>query len=108
MSEFAGTLKERIIIERPVALRTATGLQEAGFETVSRCLAFVEAEGVGAEAEGMALSAMGRFRLTIRPRDEVRVGMRVRWKERLLDIRQRIDDPRQRDRIVLRCEEVRA
>ncbi len=108
MSEFAGALRERIIIERPVALRTATGLQEAGFETVARCLAQVEAEGVGAEAEGMALSAMGRFRITIRPRDEVKVGMRVRWGARLLAIRQRIDNPRARDRLVLKCEEVRA
>jgi hypothetical protein len=30
MSEFAGTLRERIIIERPTTARTPTGLQEAG------------------------------------------------------------------------------
>jgi len=31
MSEFAGALKERISIERPPDLRTASGLQTAGW-----------------------------------------------------------------------------
>lgn len=108
MSEFAGTLKERIVIERPVALRTELGMQSAGWETVARCLASVVAEGAGAEAEAMALSAMGRFKVTIRKRDGIAVGQQVRWGERLLAVRQRIDDPRVPDRILLRCEEVRA
>jgi len=56
----------------------------------------------------MALSAMNRFRVVIRVRDGVAVGQRIRWGERVLAIRQRIDDPLKRDRITLRCEEVRA
>ena len=108
MSEFAGTLRERVAIERPVALRTALGLQSAGWEVVARCLASVVADGAGAEAEAMALSAMGRFRVTIRRRDGVSVGQRVRWDDRVMEIRQRVDDPKLPDRIMLRCEEVRA
>lgn len=107
MSEFAGTLKERIAIERPADLRTASGLQSAGWEPVARCLAAIVAEGAGAEAEAMALSAMPRFRVTIRKRDGIAVGQRISWGERAMLVKQRIDDPKLPDRILLRCEEMR-
>jgi head-tail adaptor len=106
--EFAGTLNERILIERPVATRNALGLQEYGWETVCRCLAAVAAEGVGPEAEAMALSAMPRFRVTIRKRDGIAIDQRVSWKGGLMMIRQLLEDPRSRDRITLRCEGVRS
>ncbi len=105
--EFAGSLKQRIRIERPVALRTAGGLQQAGWEEVANCLAAIISEGVGAEAEGQALSANPRFRVTIRARDGIAVGQRVNWGERVMLVRQRIDDPALPDRILLRCEENR-
>ena len=105
--EFAGSLKQRISIERPTLLRTAGGLQEAGWEAVATCLAAIFAEGVGAEAEGQALSANPRFRVTIRSRDSIAVGQRVIWGERVMLVRQRIDDPALPDRILLRCEEMR-
>ena len=41
MSEFAGTLRERIFVERRVAARTASGLQEQEWEPVARCLASI-------------------------------------------------------------------
>lgn len=107
MSEFAGSLKERIAIERPVDLRTDSGLQQAGWEKVASCLAAIAAEGSGAETEGQALSAMPRFRVTIRRRDGVAVGQRIIWGARKMLVRQRIDDPKLPDRILLRCEEVR-
>jgi SPP1 family predicted phage head-tail adaptor len=107
MSEFAGTLKERIIIEKPTEVRTASGLQTAGWEQVARCLAAIVAEGAGAEAEAQALSAMARFRVTIRLREGIAVGQRVTWAGRAMLVKQRIDDPMLPDRILLRCEEVR-
>lgn len=107
MSEFAGTLKERITIERATDLRTASGLQTAGWEPVARCLAAIVAEGAGAEAEAMALSAMPRFRVTIRQRDGIAVGQRISWGARAMLVKQRIDDPKLPDRILLRCEEMR-
>jgi len=105
--EFAGTLKERIRIERPVALRTESGLQQAGWEPVANCLAAIVAEGAGPEAEAQALSAMPRFKVTIRWREGIGVGQRVVWGERAMLVKQRIDDPKLPDRILLRCEEVR-
>ena len=108
MTEFAGTLRERILIERPASERTAMGLTTSGWETVASCLAAIEPEGVGSEAEGQALSAMPRFRVTIRWREGVTIGQRVTWGKRMLMVRQLADDPRRRERIVMRCEEVRS
>jgi SPP1 family predicted phage head-tail adaptor len=106
--EFAGTLKERILIERPATERTAMGLSTSGWETVARCLAAIEPEGVGPEAEAQALSAMPRFRVTIRWREDVAIDQRINWGKRVLMVRQLADDPRRRERIVMRCEEVRS
>ena len=107
MSEFAGTLKERIAIERPVAVRTAHGLQQPGWELVARCLASIVTEGAGPEAEAQALSAMPRYRVTIRQRDGIAVGQRISWGLRAMLVKQRIDNPKLPDRILLRCEEMR-
>lgn len=106
-AEFAGTLCERIVIERPVTSRNAMGLQESGWETVARCLAGIVGEGAGSEREGMALSAMQRFRVTIRTREGIAIDQRVLWKGRVLMVRQLLFDPRAKDRLTLRCEEVR-
>lgn len=108
MVEFAGTLRERIVIEQPVSVRNAMGLQEPGWEQVCRCLASVVLDSVGAEAEAQALSAMPRFKVTIRWREGIALAQRVSWSGRTLMVRQLLDDPRARDRIVMRCEEVRA
>lgn len=108
MTEFAGTLRQRIAIERPVTTRTQTGIQESGWEPIASCLAAVELEGVGPQSEAMALSAMPKLRVTIRRREGVAIDQRVRWGARILMIRQLLDDPRYPDRLVLRCEEARA
>jgi head-tail adaptor len=108
MSEFAGTLRERIAIERAISSRNAMGLQEPGWEEVCRCLAAVVLEAVGPESEAQALSSMPKYRVTIRWRQGIAIDQRVRWKQRSLMVRQLLDDPRTKDRIVMRCEEVRA
>ena len=105
--EFAGTLRERILIERPVEERTAMGLQEAAWVPVCRALAAIEPDGAGSEAEAQALSAMPRFRVTMRPRVGVAVGQRVSWGAVRLTIRQLLENPLDKDRILLRCEQVR-
>lgn len=106
--EFAGTLRERVLIERPISLRNAMGLQQPGWETVCQCRASVALESVGAESEAQALSAMPKFKVTIRAREGFSLDQRVSWNGRKLMIRQLLDDPRAKDRITLRCEEVRA
>jgi head-tail adaptor len=105
--EFAGTLRERISVERPISMRNAMGLQEPGWEQVCRSLASVVLESVGAEAEAQALSAMPKFRVTIRWRDGIALDQRITWNGRRMMVRQLLNDPREKDRIVMRCEEVR-
>lgn len=107
MTEFAGTLRERVIIQRAVSLRNAMGLQEPGWEQVCSCLAAVTLESVGAEAEAQALSSMPKYRVTIRRRDGIALDQRIRWNGRSLMVRQLLDDPTTKDRIAMRCEEVR-
>ncbi len=106
--EFAGLLRERVVIEALTAERNAIGAQLPDWVVVARCLASVAPEGVGAEAEGQALSAMARFKVMIRVREGIQVGQRIRWGGRVLGIRQRVDDPALPDRITLRCEEIRS
>jgi head-tail adaptor len=108
MGEFAGALSERILIEQPSAERDATGLQQPIWETLCECRASVTLEGVGAQSQGQALSAMPRYRVSIRRRDGVALDQRVTWGERRLMVRQLLDDPRAKDRITMRCDEVRA
>jgi head-tail adaptor len=84
------------------------GLQEPVWETVCRCLASIALESVGPEAEAQALSAMPRFRVTIRQREGIAIDQRIGWKGRKLMVRQLLDDPRAKDRITMRCEEVRS
>jgi head-tail adaptor len=107
MSEFAGTLRERIVIENPVSSRNALGLQEPGWEEVCRCLAAVAPDGIGAQSEAQALSAMPLYRVTVRQREGVAIGQRISWKGRRLMVRQLLEDPRLKDRMIMRCEEVR-
>jgi SPP1 family predicted phage head-tail adaptor len=108
MSEFAGTLRERILIEQPVSVRNAMGLQEPGWEEICRCLASIALESVGQQSEGQALSAMPKYRVTIRWREGIAIDQRISWNGRKLMVRQLLDDPRTKDRITMRCEEVRA
>ena len=107
MSEFAGTLRERIVIEKPVSSRNALGLQEPGWEEVCRCLAAVAPDGIGPQSEAQALSAMPLYRVTIRQREGVAIGQRISWKGRRLMVRQLLEDPRLKDRMIMRCEKVR-
>jgi SPP1 family predicted phage head-tail adaptor len=106
--EFAGTLNDRILIERPGSVRNEMGLQQSAWETVCRCLASVVLESVGPESEAQALSAMPRFRVTIRWREGIALDQRISWSGRKLMVRQMLDDPRAKDRITMRCEEVRS
>ena len=108
MSEFTGTLRERILVEQPISVRNAMGLQEPGWEEICRCLASIALESVGQQSEGQALSAMPKFRVTIRWREGIAIDQRISWNGRKLMVRQLLDDPRTKDRITMRCEEVRA
>lgn len=108
MTEFAGTLNQRVELLRLAPDRTDAGLSSRQWESSARCLASVAPEGAGAEAEGMSLSALARFRVMIRMRRDVAIDQQLRWRGRALLIKQIIEDPRTPDRLQLRCEEIRS
>lgn len=108
MDEFAGTLTQQIQIEALNEDRTESGLTSSTWIPVFRCRSCVVPEGAGAEAEGMAFSGMPRMRFLVRRSLAVAVQQRVRWRGRFFMIRQVYEDPRQPERIELRCEEIRA
>ena len=105
--EFAGALSERILIERPSAERDPTGLQQPVWETVCQCRASITLESIGAQSQGQALSALPRFRVAIRRRDDIALDQRISWGECRMIVRQLLDDPLAKDRISMRCDEVR-
>lgn len=108
MSEFAGTLRERILIEGRDYVRSAAGLRAERWRAVASCRAAIRPDGVGREVEADAISVLPRYQVTVRRRPELQVDQRLRWGSRSLRIRQIVDDPRLPDRLVLRCEEERA
>lgn len=105
--EFGGRLSERVQIQRCDQQRDESGLSTGAWSIFAECFASVEAEGFGAESEAMSLSAMPRFRVIIRSRDDVTIDQRIGWRARTMTIRQILTDPRQSDRLTMRCEECR-
>jgi head-tail adaptor len=107
LSEFAGTLKERIEIWTRLPVRLSSGASSEELRLLCTCLAAISSEGAGAASEAMSVSAMPRFRVTVRPQPDVMVDQQVRWRGRRMVVRQILEDPALADRMVLRCEEQR-
>lgn len=92
--EFAGTLTQKVVVERQQSERTATGVAAGEWVPSFSCRAAIHPDGAGQEREAMSFSAMPRLRVTIRSRRGLTIDQRIRWGTRLLAIRQIIDDPR--------------
>jgi head-tail adaptor len=107
VSEFAGSLRERIELWTRTPVRLATGASSDDMNLTGSCLAAITSEGVGAANEAMSVSAMPRFRVTIRSQAGVMIDQQVRWRGKRLIVRQIVEDPALPDRMVLRCEEQR-
>ena len=107
VSEFAGTLNQRIEIWSRSTVRLASGALSDDMSLLLTCLASVSSDGAGVPTDAMSVSAMPRFRVTVRARTEFAVDQQVRWKGRRLAVRQLIDDPKLPDRMCLHCEERR-
>ncbi|WP_344709808.1 phage head completion protein [Sphingomonas humi] len=107
MTEFAGSLNQRIELWAHSQERLPSGTASQEREFLLSCRAAIVLEGFGTESEAMSLSAMPRYRLAVRKLPDFSVGHQVRWRGRNLLIRQVVDDPVQPDRLILRCEEQR-
>lgn len=107
VSEFAGSLNQRIELWERSRARLMTGASSEEMSLVLSCSAAIVAEGSGAADEAMSVSAMPRYRVTVRKQSDFTIDQQVRWRGRRLMVRQVVDDPMLPDRVVLRCEEQR-
>lgn len=107
MSEFAGKLTQRIELWARSLDRLENGVSSEEMKVSLSCLAEIVAQGAAAADEAMSVSAMPRYRVTVRRQSEFSVDQQIRWRGRRLIIRQIVDDPMLPDRLVLLCEEQR-
>lgn len=107
MTEFAGALNHRIEVWDRANERLPSGASNGEMTRILRCLASVTTAGAGKAIDAMSVSAMPRFRVTVRHQATIRVGQQVRWRGRRLLIGEVVDDPMLPDRLVLHCEEHR-
>ena len=107
MTEFAGTLRERVIIEQRLPTRDARGGATGNYayagEAWAALIPLVPADLTQADA----LSFSPRWRVTMRKRESIGPGTRLTWRRKFLAVRGVMNDPREPAQIVLTCEEVR-
>ena len=107
MTEFAGSLRERVVIEQRLGNRDtlagATGKYAYAGEAWAALMPLMPASLTQADA----LSARPRWQVTMRKREGVGPGTRLTWRHKYLAVHGVIHDPREPAQIVLTCEEVR-
>lgn len=108
--EFAGTLSERVVIERRAGGSDGTGGLRDQWEPVARRWARVAPAG---RAETSRLTADTRltarnWEILLRPVADVTLDMRVRWRSLTLRLVGVITDPAAPDRMTLLAEELGA
>lgn len=107
MSEFAGTLRERVVLETRLESRDGRGGANGRYsydgEAWAALMPIMPAELSRADA----LSALPRWQVTMRKRESVGLRTRLTWRGKYLAVRALVSDPRQPAQMVLTCEEVR-
>jgi head-tail adaptor len=105
--EFAGNLRERVLIETRMESRDgrggATGKYAYAGEAWAALMPLVPADLSRADA----LSGLPRWSVTMRKREGIGPGVRLTWRSRYLSVRGVISDPREPAQMVLTCEELR-
>ncbi len=106
--DLAGQLAERVEIEQWRPARDAAGADAGTWAALGSGFAGVVPDGAAAVVAGEARRSGRRWRVLMRRRPEI-VGaaallVRLRWRGQLLSVLSAEDDPRQPDRVVLRCD----
>ena len=107
MSELAGALRERVQIERRGEARDALGGATGGWIALGSAWAAVEYERPGPGTAAGAREDRPLWRVTMRARSDVAVGDRLVWAGKQLGVRSVERDPRWRELLILRAEEMR-
>ncbi len=101
--DFAGGLTERVAIEAWVEGRDEAAAPAGYWAARGQAFAAVVPDGGGAVL-GEARRSRRRWRVTVRAPVAVTLTSRLLWQSQILAVLAVESDPRQPDRIVLRCE----
>lgn len=101
--EFSGMLDQRVAIEDWVAARDAAGADAGHWQAVASAWAAVLPDGAGGDAGETRRSAR-RWRVVLRAGPPVGLTSRLIWQGQYLAVLAVDSDPRQPDRLLLRCE----
>lgn len=101
--ELAGTLVERVAIERFVEARDDSGSAVGEWRGAGSAWASIVPDG-GGGSQGEARRSRRRWRVTLRGGGAVGLTSRLVWRGEWLSVLAVESDPRRADRVVLRCE----
>jgi len=107
MSEFAGTLRERVVLETRLEARDTRGGAVGKYIYDGVAWAALMPLIPGDLTTADALSALPRWQVTIRKREGVGLRTRLTWRGKYLAVRGVVSDPREPAHMVMTCEEVR-
>jgi head-tail adaptor len=107
MNEFAGTLRERVTIERRLGNRDVLGGASGAYAYDGAAWVAVSPLIPTDLAAADSLSAMPRWQVTMRKREGIDLKTRLVWRGRFLAVRGVVSDPRNPAQMVLTCEEKR-
>ncbi len=101
--EFSGALNQRVAIETWAEQRDDTGSDVGHWQLLGSSWAALEPDGAGGPA-AEARRAHRRWRVTLRRNQPIGLTSRLIWQGQALAVLAVESDPRQPDRVVLRCE----
>ena len=107
MTEFSGSLRERVTLERRLGNRDALGGAIGAYAYDGAAWAAVSPLIPADLTVADSLSALPRWQVTMRKREGVDLKTRLVWRGRFLGVRSVVSDPRDPARMVLTCEEKR-
>lgn len=107
MSEFAGTLRERVVLETRLEVRDARGGATGKYSYDGVAWAALMPLMPADVTQADALSVMPRWQVTIRKREGVGLRTRLTWRGKYLAVRGLLSDPREPAQMLLTCEEIR-
>lgn len=108
MAELAGSLRERVVIERWLAGRDENGADVGEWRRLASVAAALVPEGTSGGApgfEGEAVRSRMRWQVTLRAGPVIDLATRLRWRGRSLAVLAVTTDPARPDRLTLRAEE---
>lgn len=104
---FAGNLRERVVIERRVGARDAMASATGNYAYMGEAWAALSPIAPAGLTLADSISAMPKWKITLRKREGLDPRCRLVWRGKFLAIRGVVSDPQMPERLMLTAEEVR-